>query len=132
MRVGYAFVEGGCRSIHPDFGRVGKAGDCRAEETSRSDARLIDSLAVGRGGTAVDGASGQVDANVGAFQVLGPWAELNAVPVNGLPLSRVRAACEHGDVMAALLEVAGQQLANLSAAAGKDDAERSQGDRNCL
>ena len=50
---------------------------------------------------------------------------LLAVPVHGLPGRGIGSAGQHGDVVAALLKVARQHLAYLSAAAGQDDAQRA-------
>ena len=91
------------------------------------DARVVDGAAIGRGVAAVDAAAGKVDADVGAFKVFGPGADVFAIPMNRLPGRGVGAAGEHGDVVAALLKVARQDLAHLSAAAGQDDAQRATG-----
>ena len=84
---------------------------------------------MGRVVAAVHATPGQVDANVRAFQVLDPWAGVLAIPVNGLPGRGIRAAGQHGHLMAPLLKISRQRLADLPAAAGQHNAQRVGGYR---
>src|ERR1700744_4164012 len=96
-----------------------------AEQARGFDARIVDGLAIGGVIAAVDAASGEIDTDVGAFEMLGPVTKRCAVPMDGLPGRGVGAAGEYGDVMALLLEVLGEDMAELATAAGDDDAEEA-------
>ena len=63
----------------------------------------IDGFAIGGVVAAVHAASGEIDADVGAFEMLGPGAEVDAVPMDCLPGRGIGAAREDGDVVAAFL-----------------------------
>ena len=116
-------IDGRRGCVEPDPGRVGETGNHPVEQARGVDARVVDGFPVGVGVAAVDVAAGQVDADVGAFEVLGPGADMLAIPVHGLPGRSVGPAGEDGDVVAALLEVPREHLAHLAAAAGKHDAQ---------
>jgi len=97
------------------------------------DARIVDGLAIGGMVAAVDAAACEVDADVGSFEMLGPWAEVCAVPEDGLPGGGERAAREDGDVMTALLKIRREDLTYLAATAGHDNAKPARlGGRNDL
>ena len=116
-------IDGGGGSVQPDFGWVGKIRDNLIKQVCCLDARVIDCQAVGRVVAAVDAATGKVDAHIGAFEMLSPWADVLAIPVNGVPGRCIRAARENGYVMPALLKETREHLAYLPAASGHDDAQ---------
>ena len=95
------------------------------EQTRRADARIVELAAVARSVAAIDAAAGEMNADIGALERFHPWAESFSVPVHRGPGRGVRAAREHGDVMAALLKNPRQHPAHLAAAAGKHDAQRA-------
>jgi hypothetical protein len=116
-------IDGGGGGVHPQAGRVGEAGDDLAEETGGEDAGVVDFGTVALVVAAVDTAAGEVDDDVGAFEGFSPAAFGEAVPVNGLPRRGEGTAGEHSYVVACGLEVTGEGVADLAAAAGEDDAE---------
>ncbi|MDT7812534.1 MAG: hypothetical protein QOJ42_2450, partial [Acidobacteriaceae bacterium] len=69
-----------------------------------------------------DAAAGEVDADVAVFEFGGPGAGDEAVPGDDTPGSGPRAAGEDGDGVVVRVKVAGEDLADLSGAAGDDDS----------
>ena len=117
-------VNGCGGGIEPEAGRVSEGADDLSEKMRGDDAGVVDVDAVVGRVAAVDAATGEIDADVGAFEVLRPEAGCLRIPVDGLPLSGVRAAGENDDVMSALLEISPEHATNLAAASGNDNAQR--------
>ena len=62
-------------ALSQTFGGSARSGDDAIEQAGGVDARVVDGLAIGAMVAAVDAASGEIDADVGAFEVLGPGAD---------------------------------------------------------
>jgi hypothetical protein len=71
---------------------------------------------------AVDGASGEMDDGVGAVKLVDPGAGVEAIPWECAPGRGMRVARENGDGVTIGVEMAGEEGADLSAAAGDEDA----------
>jgi hypothetical protein len=117
-------VDGGGAGVEPDGRGCGGLGDGAADEAGGEDAGVEDLAAVAGGVAGVDGASGEMDDGVGAVELGGPRAEVEAVPGEGLPggLGEVRFAREDGYDVAGRGEMTGEDLADLTGAAGDEDA----------
>ncbi len=118
-------IDGCGRRVEPDLGRIGEFADDLAEQAGAANARIVDGDAIGFSVAAVDAAAGEIDAHVGALEVLGPWADGLAVPAHGLLRRRIGQPRQHGHVVATLLKIAGEHLADLAAASGHDNAKRA-------
>ncbi len=126
-------VDGGGGGVEPEAGRLGQVGDDLVEQARCADAGVVDGFSVGGGVAAVDAASGEIDADVGAFEVLGPVADVESIPVDSVVRRSVGEAREDSDVVPLFLEVGCEHAADLAAAAGEDDAQAGRaGGRNDL
>ncbi len=102
-------IDGCRRGIHPHSRWIGEPGNdldsaaALCQCASRRSARRFSGVVA-----AVHAAPGQVDADVRAFERLGPRADLFAVPVNRLPGRGIRPAGQHCHMVAALLKEARQ------------------------
>src|SRR6478736_1475701 len=112
---------GGC--VQPYPGRVCQLCDNAAQQLSRENPGVIDRLTVFGGVATVDTAPGEIDANVCAFEILGPEARSLAVPMNCLPLGCMRTTCQNGDVMTLFLKMSRKDLSNLATSAGNYDSQ---------
>src|ERR1035438_9667605 len=83
---------GGC--VEPYPGRVCKVANDRVEQAGGLNAGVVNGFAMGGVVATIDVAPGEVDAHVGAFEVLGPGSDVLAIPVNGLPWRGVGATGE--------------------------------------
>src|SRR5580700_8588251 len=115
-------VDGGRAGVQPDCRRMSERSDDLAQDARGVDARVEDVRAIRGVVTAIDGAAGKVDADVGAVQQILPIADVEAVPANGAPGRWGRTAAEDGDVVALRVEVASQHRSDLPRSAGDDDA----------
>src|SRR4029079_13894325 len=87
-------------------------------------ARIEDVAPVLLGITAVDIASGKVDADVAAFQLGGPWAGRHAVPCDGSPWRWRDFAAEDRDRISSRMKMPGEHESHLAAASRNYDAHR--------
>src|SRR5437868_5579001 len=115
-------IYGGGAGVEPDGRRVFERGDDLVEELCGLDAGVEDGAAVGAVVAAVDAAAGEVDADVGVFELGDPGAGGEAVPWDHAPGGLIRAAGKNGDGVAVRVKVAGEDLADLSGASGDNDA----------
>ena len=97
-------------------------GDDLVEEERGTHARIADGAAVGRVVAAIDTAAGQVDADIALFQVSDPVAGSHSVPLGDVPGGGLRVAAEDGYGVALREEVASEDAADLSAAAGNHNS----------
>ncbi len=117
-------VDGGGAGVEPDGGRVIETRDDLIEDAGGLDAGVEDGSAIGCVVAAVNAAAGEVDADVAVFEFGDPWAGVDAVPWDDAPRRCLRGAAEDGDGVAVGVEVAGEDLADLSGASGDDDLHR--------
>src|ERR1700704_5621089 len=91
-------------------------------ERGGEDSGLHDLHAVGLVVSAVDATSGQVDDNIRAIYFLEPISRVPSVPRDGRPGRRLDMTSHGDNVESTSVEVARQNLSELSAPAGDDDA----------
>lgn len=114
-------VDGGGGGVHPDFGRMFEFLQDMAEQAGGEDAGVVNLATVFDVVAAVDAAASEVEEEVGLVQVLGPGAGGEAVPEVSLPGGVLGGAAEDDDLVTLGVEVPGEDLSDLSGAAGDDD-----------
>jgi len=72
---------------------------------------------------AIDAVTRQVDDNISPVQLICPAAQLSSVPSNGRPRRGLNATRHHSDGNGLSVEMARQDLSDLAASAGDDDAQ---------
>ena len=114
-------IDGGGAGVHPKSRCGIERSDHLIQQARALDSRLVNDAPVCRGVAAIDAASGKVNANVALFEVGDPVARRNAIPGNNAPGSGPWITAQDGDRVTLCVKVAGEDMADLSAAAGYDD-----------
>jgi hypothetical protein len=71
---------------------------------------------------AVNIAAGEIDYHIGSIKGARPISEVVAIPMNRWPIAGLNVPCDDGDFMTLLMEVAGEQMANLATTSRNNDA----------
>ena len=98
-----------------------EGGDDLVEDLRGKHAGVEDGAAVRGVVAAVDAAACEIDADVAVLEFGDPGARGEAIPENDAPGSWMRVAAEDGDSVAVGVKVSGEELTDLSGAAGDDD-----------
>jgi len=91
------------------------------QQARTSNSRFLDGAPVRRGVPAIHAPAGQVDTHVAPLQIGNPAAGREAIPPNHAPRSGPGTAAEYGYRVSSCMEIAGQDMTHLSAAAGYDN-----------
>ena len=114
-------VDGCCAGIQPEPWRMRRGGDRFADEARCKDAGVFDFAPISVVVAAVDGVAREIYDDISAIQSTSPWAGPLGVPDERLPLGRLGMPSDDRNRVPLLMEVPGQDLAQVTTATRQDN-----------
>src|ERR1700694_2237457 len=111
-----------CAGIQPEFRRLRCPGDRVTNQFGGDDSGFLDFATVGRVVSAVDAATRQVDGDIRSVQLLAPFPGVLSIPPDRRPRCRLEVTRDDRHCNAFGMEIPGEDLSDLPASTGDDDA----------
>ena len=117
-------IYGGSTCLQPHARRSYRMSECVTDHTSRKNSRLLDRSSILGVVTTIDAATGEIDHNIRAIDLVLPFAEMRAVPTDDPPRRALQPAAQNDDVVVVGMKCSGEYRPNLARAARNDNPHR--------
>jgi hypothetical protein len=97
--------------------------NCLSQQVRRLNSGFLDCPTICRSVSAIYAPAREIDEHIRIFQFGCPLSQICSIPIDDAPRRWCNPASEDYDIMSLSLKISGKDVANMSAATGKNDAE---------
>ena len=97
--------------------------NCLTQQVCRLNSGFLNCPAICRSVSAIDAFAREINEDIHIFQFGCPVAQICSIPMDDAPRGWCNRSSEDYDIMSMSVKISGEDVANLSAATGKNDTE---------